>query len=221
LIKARALTRTYRRGSETIDALKGIDLDIGPGEFVCVLGPSGAGKTTLLNLCGLMDRPTKGALSVAGVPISGNGRALSEARMDSLRRRNIGFVFGEFFLIPGLSALQNVELPMLWTGKTDSPRARELLEKVGLGHRINHTPRELSGGEMQRVAVARALSNKPKLLLADEPTANLDTRTRDDIFGLLRELNAGGLTVVLATHDTEIAGRSDRVIRLDEGRVIE
>lgn len=221
MIEAHGLTRTYKRGAETIDALRGVDVEIGSGEFVCILGPSGAGKTTMLNLFGLMDRPTKGGLSVAGVPISGSGRRLPESKMDSLRRQNIGFVFGEFFLIPTLSAIQNVELPMLWGGKTDSGRARELLDRVGLGHRIGHTPRELSGGEMQRVAVARALSNNPKLLLADEPTANLDTRTRDDIFDLLVELNASGLTVVLATHDREIADRSGRVIRLDDGEVIE
>jgi putative ABC transport system ATP-binding protein len=214
-VVARGLVREYRRGVERIRALKGIDITISQGEFVGVVGHSGAGKTTLLNLAGLMDRPTSGGLTVLGHDVGRSG-----AGMDRLRRENIGFVFQEFFLMPSLTALENVLLPALWSGVDRRQRARELLELVGLGRRVNHRPGELSGGEMQRVAVARALVNSPRLLLADEPTGNLDTKTRDEVLGLLAELNRdSGLTVVVATHDTGLQSRFARVIRLEDGEV--
>jgi len=215
-VEAKGLVRVYRRGAEEIRALDGIDLSIGQGEFTGVVGHSGAGKTTMLNLMGLMDRPTKGSLSVLGHDVTRRG-----VKLDALRRKNVGFVFQEFYLMPALSALENVLLPTMWGGGGSKDRARKLLEQVGLGKRMTHRPTELSGGEMQRVAVARALINSPKLILADEPTGNLDTKTRDDIFGLLLALNRdSGLTVVVATHDTSLESRFTRVIRLEDGKVV-
>lgn len=216
-VRARGLARVYRRGAERIRALKGIDLDVAPGEFLGVVGHSGAGKTTLLNLLGLMDRPGAGSLSVLGHDITG-----SRVRMDALRRENIGFVFQEFYLISTLTALENVLLPGMWGGSDGrlKDRAKALLERVGLAKRMTHRPSELSGGEMQRVAVARALVHGPKLLLADEPTGNLDTKTRDELFGLLRELNdRENLTVVVATHDRGLEDRFSRLVRLEDGNV--
>ena len=213
-VEASGLTRVYSRGAETIRALKGIDLDVQSGEFIGVVGHSGAGKTTLLNLLGLMDRPTEGRLSVLGRDVTRRG-----VRLDALRRENVGFVFQDFYLMPTLTALENVLLPTMWGGGPGrQARAKELLERVGLKQRMTHRPGELSGGEMQRVAVARALINSPKLLLADEPTGNLDTKTRDDIFFLLVDLNRGsGLTVIVATHDMGLESRFSRVVRLEDG----
>lgn len=219
VVRAEKLSKHYHRGSEEIQALKGVDISIAPGEFVCLLGPSGAGKTTTLNLFGLMDQPTSGRLEVVGNTVGEGSSAGSEAERDHLRRDNIGFIFQQFYLMPTLTAIENVEMPQFWSGKIDRARVRELLERVGLGHRMTHRPTELSGGEQQRVAIARALINHPKLLLADEPTGNLDTRTRDDIFSLFQALSREGLSIVLATHDMELAERVDRVIRLEEGRI--
>ncbi|MBI3944471.1 MAG: ABC transporter ATP-binding protein [Armatimonadetes bacterium] len=221
VVKAEGLAKVYRRGTEEIRALKGIDVTIGPGEFVCLLGHSGAGKTTTLNLFGLMDRPTEGDLEVVGHAVGEGAGRVTEDDLDRIRRDNVGFIFQQFYLMPTLSALENVEMPQLWTGKADRTRAKDLLERVGLSHRTTHRPSELSGGEQQRVAVARALINEPKLLLADEPTGNLDTRTRDDIFTLFQELAGEGLAILLATHDVELAERVGRVVRLEEGRVVE
>lgn len=220
IVDARRLARVYRRGSESIRALDGVDVRVEPGEFVCVLGHSGAGKTTMLNLFGLMDRPTEGRLAVAGNLVSGEEvHAPSEDWLDTIRRCNIGFIFQQFHLMPTLSAVENVNMPLLWSGRKDTEKAKSLLRRVGLERRMNHRPAELSGGEQQRVAVARALVNDPRLLLADEPTGNLDTRTRDGIFELFRELSGEGLAIVLATHDVELARRVDRVIHLREGRI--
>ncbi len=218
MIEAIGLTRVYRRGAERVRALKNIDFKVEPGEFLGVVGHSGAGKTTLLNLIGLMDRPTEGRLNVLGHDVTAR-----RVRLDALRLRNIGFVFQEFYLIPTLTVLENVLLPGMWSGanRRFRERASGLLERVGLAKRMMHRPGELSGGEAQRVAIARALVNEPKLLLADEPTGNLDTRTRDDIFGLLRELNQReGLTVVVATHDRGLEDRFGRLVRLEDGNVV-
>jgi putative ABC transport system ATP-binding protein len=216
----RGLGKVYRRGAEQIHALRDITLDLAAGGFYCVLGPSGAGKTTLLNQFGVMDVPSAGTLTVAGKTVFAEGEVrLPERARDRLRRENIGFIFAEFFLMPTLTAVENVQMPLLWSGRQDRKYAIELLERVGLGHRLDHVPGELSGGEMQRVAIARALINRPCLLLADEPTGNVDTKTRDGIFELFRELNADGLTIVLATHDRELAQRIDRVVQLREGRI--
>jgi putative ABC transport system ATP-binding protein len=219
--EAVGVSKLYHRGAEEIRALTELDLALDPGTFSCVLGPSGAGKTTLLNLLGVMDVPTGGTLRVVGQTIAADGKVrLPEGKRDQLRRENIGFIFTEFFLMPTLSALENVQMPLLWSGRDDRGYAGQLLERVGLGHRLHHRPGELSGGEMQRVAIARALINRPKLLLADEPTGNVDTKTRDGIFELFRELNGDGLTIVLATHDRELATRIDRVVPLQEGRIV-
>ncbi|MHB0935771.1 MAG: ABC transporter ATP-binding protein [Armatimonadota bacterium] len=218
---ATRLGKVYRRGAEEIHALQDISVEFRQGQFYCVLGPSGAGKTTLLNLLGGMDVPTTGSLAIAGSTVMKEDRVkLSESERDRLRRENIGFIFTEFFLMPTLTAVENVLMPLLWSGKEDRQYAVELLERVGLGHRLTHRPGEMSGGEMQRVAIARSLINHPKLLLADEPTGNVDTKTRDSIFELFRELNGEGLAIVLATHDRELAGRIDHVINLREGRIV-
>ena len=240
IVDATGITKTYRRGNEEIRALKGVDVSLAPGEFVCLLGHSGAGKTTMLNLFGLMDRVTEGKLEVAGHQISGHGLTgptcptcptgtknqerrtyLPEDALDKIRRENVGFIFQQFYLMSTLTATENVEMPLIWSGASKPGRGRQLLERVGLGHRMNHKPSELSGGEQQRVAIARALVNDPKLLLADEPTGNLDTKTRDSIFELFRELNEEGLAIILATHDAELAQRVDRVINIEEGRIIQ
>jgi putative ABC transport system ATP-binding protein len=216
--EAERLSKVYRRGAEEIRALEDLSFTLRPGEFHVVLGPSGAGKTTLLNLLGVMDVPTSGTLRVAGETVMEKGTVrLSEGGRDRVRRGSIGFIFTEFFLMPTLTALDNVRLPLLWTGTRDTGYARDLLVRVGLGHRLTHRPSELSGGEMQRVAIARALCNRPRLLLADEPTGNLDTRTRDGILELFQELSADGLSIVLATHDHELVRGADRVLHLDEG----
>ena len=214
------LTKVYKRGAEQIHALKGIKLKVDKGDFICLLGPSGAGKTTLLNIIGCMDTPTSGGLRIAGRNIVTDGKPeIRGGALDSFRRRHIGFIFTDFFLIPTLSAMENVEMPLLWSGKKTKNKAKELLETVGLSHRLTHHPHELSGGEMQRVAIARALVNDPNILLADEPTGNLDTKTRDTILDLFKKLNENGLTIILATHDHDIAERVKKVIRIDEGRL--
>lgn len=220
VVTAERLRKTYPLGAAHVEALKGVDLELKRGEFTVLLGPSGAGKTTTLNLLGCLDRPTGGSLSVAGQTVFAEDRGPGESRLDSLRRKHIGVVFTEFFLLPTLTATENVALPLLWSGKRNGGRAEELLRAVGLEHRLTHYPSELSGGEMQRVAITRALVNEPDLLLADEPTGNLDTRTRDEIFEVLQRLNRDrGLTILLATHDRELAARFPRVIHLRDGRV--
>ncbi len=220
VVKAVNLQKDYPLGRQPVHALRGIDLTLQRGDFALLLGPSGAGKTTTLNLLGCLDRPTGGELAVAGSAVYGNGRQMRESEMDRMRREHIGLVFTEFFLLATLTALENVTLPMLWRGKTDRKKAKELLEAVGLAHRMTHRPPELSGGEMQRVAIARALVNDPDLLLADEPTGNLDTGTRDEILQVLRTLNQErGLTVLLASHDTELTRQVSRVIRIADGRI--
>jgi len=225
VVKAQGLVKHYLLGKRPVPALRGIDLELTRGQFAVLLGPSGAGKTTTLNLVGCLDRPTAGSLTVAGQSISGNGSRPGEGRLDALRRRHIGFVFSDFHLLTTLTATENVQVPLIWrdgstTGRA-CDRACELLERVGLGHRFTHRPDELSGGEMQRVALARALVNEPTLLLADEPTANLDTRTRDEILELLAQLNADGLTILLATHDRELADRGDTVLHIADGLIEE
>ncbi|HCA48295.1 MAG TPA: macrolide ABC transporter ATP-binding protein [Armatimonadetes bacterium] len=220
LVHATGLSRTYTVGRREIPALRGVDFSINRGEFVVLLGPSGAGKTTTLNLVGGLDRPTGGSLSVAGEVVADGSVHAKESRLNALRREHLGFVFAEFHLLPTLSALENVQVPLIWADESGRDRAEALLCRVGLGHRLTHRPDELSGGEMQRVALARALINQPALLLADEPTANLDTNTRDEIFGLLRELSDEGLAILFATHDHELAERGDTVLRLSDGVIV-
>jgi putative ABC transport system ATP-binding protein len=214
IIRADRISKTYRMGSEPVTALHDIDLSIAAGDFVVLMGPSGCGKTTMLNLFGCIDVPTSGTLHVFGEDVS----AMGERRRAELRLRRIGFVFQRFYLLPMLTAFENVELPMIEAKVARaerSERARSLLERVGLAHRLKHRPHQLSGGEMQRVAIARALANQPELVIADEPTGELDRKTGASILALIKELQTGGLTVVMATHDPHAAELGDRVIQME------
>jgi putative ABC transport system ATP-binding protein len=211
------VTKSYRRGKDTVDALKGIDLTIADGDQLVIQGPTGGGKSTLLQMLGGLDRPTSGAVELDGVDLAG----LGEARLTKVRSENIGFIFQSFNLIPTLTAQENVETALVPMGvKTGQRRARaaQALESVGLGERLHHLPSELSGGQQQRVAIARALVKEPKVLLADEPTGNLDEGTRDDIMGLLEGLwRDRGLTFILVTHDSGIAKRAPRLATIRKG----
>jgi putative ABC transport system ATP-binding protein len=220
LITCRGIKRDYRMGNNVVQALRGVDLDIAPGEFVAIMGPSGSGKSTFMNLIGALDTPTAGALSINGVDIG----TLDSDQLAVLRNRTIGFVFQQFMLLPKTTALDNVKLPLLYTrmgGDEKQRRAEAALHRVGLENRMDHTPNQLSGGQQQRVAIARALVNRPRMVLADEPTGALDTVTADEIMQLFTELNAEGVTVVLVTHEEEIAAHARRVIRFRDGVVIE
>jgi putative ABC transport system ATP-binding protein len=216
-ISAHKLKKVYSTAFEKIVALKEIDLEIKKGEFVTIMGPSGAGKTTFLNLVGYLDRPTSGRLDILG----GNSIELKEGRLSHIRVDKIGFVFEEFFLISSLNALENVQLPLIFAKKLKNNHNPEtLLKRVGLDHRLTHFPNELSGGELQRVAVARALANNPEILLADEPTGNLDTKNAQGLFDLFRELNKEeGLTIVVATHNNRLGHSTDRIIHLKDGKI--
>jgi len=220
LIEARSLVKTYRMGDQVVHALNDVSLDIGEGEFVAIMGASGSGKSTLMNILGCLDRPSAGTLRLAGEEVEGlDGDALA-----SIRNRRIGFVFQQFNLLPRTSAADNVELPMVYAGvKPAERRTRALaaLQRVGLGDRAMHTPAELSGGQQQRVAIARALVNQPRLILADEPTGALDTQTSEDIMRLLAELNAQGMTIVMVTHEADIAMWARRRIVFRDGRIVE
>jgi len=218
LLQARGLKRHYRRGSETVKALDGVDLDILPGEMVSVLGPSGSGKTTLVNLLSCLDVPTEGTLTLAGKSVTG----LSEDRLADVRRGVLGFIFQKFHLIPTLTVAENVELPLMFLKKpVDRAATQKVLELVGLGSRAKHLPKELSGGEMQRVAIARALIAQPKILIADEPTGNLDKANGDAIFRLFRKLaEEQGLTLIITTHNLALGYEADRVITLEDGRIL-
>ncbi len=216
LIIANSVAKIYRRGREEIRALDNVSFAIAGGEFVAITGPSGAGKTTLLNILGCMDTPTSGALSIRGREAG----KLSEREQTLLRRREIGFVFQHFGLIPTLTVAENVALPALFARKQNNGRINELLERVGLAGRRSHRPHELSGGEMQRVAIARALVNNPALILADEPTGNLDSGTGDSIIDLFRQLNDQGLTIIVVTHNETMAGAAQRRLALRDGRLV-
>jgi len=220
LIEARELTKTYVMGDQTVHALRGVSLDIEEGSFVAIMGASGSGKSTLMNILGCLDLPSTGEYRLAGEAVQG----MQGDQLASIRNRRIGFVFQQFNLLPRTSALENVELPMVYAGvKAQQRQARAMaaLQKVGLGERAMHTPAELSGGQQQRVAIARALVNAPQLILADEPTGALDSRTSDDIMRLLSDLNAQGMTVVLVTHEADIAAWARRKIVFRDGCVIE
>ena len=221
-VEAEGLTRIYKRGGEEVRALDGVSFRVRDGEFVSIVGPSGSGKTTLLNLLGCMDAPDRGTLRLAGHEVG----AINERARTRLRRDHIGFVFQHFGLMPTLTVHENVALPGLfgrgiWPGRhqTVDARADELLERVSLAHRRNHRPHELSGGEMQRVAIARSLLNTPRLLLADEPTGDLDSATGESIIELLRELNRDGLTILVVTHNSLLAAVAEHQISLRDGRL--
>lgn len=219
IIELTGVTKSYARGDEELQILKGITLHIAKGDFVAIIGPSGSGKSTLMNTIGLLDIPTSGTYSLDGVStvkMSDNGLA-------ELRNRKIGFIFQQFNLLPRLSAIENVELPMIYAGITAKQRreqAQRMLEKLGMGQRGHHKPSELSGGQQQRVAIARALAISPSLILADEPTGALDSKTGIEVLELIQELNQQGNTIVLITHDNHIADHAKRVVTLRDGEII-
>jgi putative ABC transport system ATP-binding protein len=220
LIEARDLSRVYNLDAGRVVALDGVTLDVEEGEFVSVMGPSGSGKSTFMNLVGCLDRPSSGRYRLGGTAVE----SLNADGLAALRNRAIGFVFQQFNLLPRTDALGNVELPMIYAGterKARRERALAALARVGLADRSHHRPQQLSGGQQQRVAIARALVNAPSLLLADEPTGALDSRTATEILGLFQDLNREGVTVVLVTHDSEVARHARRVVRFRDGRVVE
>ncbi len=219
LIEVRALYKIYRSGPDEVRALDGIDLTIGRGEMTAVIGASGSGKSTLMNILGCLDTPTKGLYRLDGQDV---GR-MKDRGLSAIRNQKIGFIFQGFNLISSLSALENVELPLLYRGASRSKRrklAEAALKQVGLGQRMHHRPAELSGGQQQRVAIARAIAARPPVILADEPTGNLDSRSGEQIMDILRELHAQGRTVVLITHDPSIAAASPRSIQIRDGKII-
>jgi putative ABC transport system ATP-binding protein len=211
------VVKEYESGDRTLRALEGVSLSVDPGEFVAIVGPSGSGKSTLLNTLGLLDAPTAGRVALDGTPASD----LSTGERTTMRRETIGFVFQSFYLVPTLSAVENVMVPRLLVGDPAATRrrARGLLDRVGLGDRLDHRPNELSGGQKQRVAVARALVNDPDLLLADEPTGNLDHDTGERVLEVFADIAADGVAVVTVTHDEQVTGYADRIVRLVDGHV--
>jgi putative ABC transport system ATP-binding protein len=220
IVQVHDLVREYRMGDETVAALRGVTFTVHQTEYAAIVGPSGCGKSTLLNLLGVIDRPTRGTVAIAGERVD----QLGDARATDFRLRRIGFVFQRFYLMPALSARENVELPLAEAGvgkRERRERAMTLLEYVGLGARERHRPSQLSGGEQQRVAIARALANSPKLLLADEPTGELDARTGMEMIGLFERLNADGTTIVVVTHDEVLARAAKRVIHMQDGLILD
>ncbi len=216
VIKVEGLCKEYRMGDSIVHALREVSLEIHSGEFVAIMGPSGSGKSTFMNMIGCLDRPTSGAYFLDGQEVS----RLGDNAQADIRNKFIGFVFQSYNLLPRTSALKNVEMPLMYAGKKNRTQlAKSALEKVGLAQRMDHKPNELSGGQQQRVAIARAISNDPVILLGDEPTGNLDTRTGEEIMALFQDLNRAGKTIIIVTHEDEIAQHCSRVIRFRDGRV--
>jgi len=219
MIAVEGVWRTYRTGPERVEALRGVSLDVAPGAFVAICGPSGSGKSTLMSILGCLDRPTSGRYLLEGVEVA----SLEDDALAVLRNRRIGFVFQTFNLLPRMTALRNVELPMVYSGLSREERyqrAQEALVAVGLAGRMGHRPSELSGGEQQRVAIARALVNRPAIILADEPTGNLDRTAGEEVMAVFRRLVEGGATILMVTHNQRIAEQAHRVIQLEDGRVV-
>jgi putative ABC transport system ATP-binding protein len=219
MIELKNIVKTYGRGTQQLTILKGTSLTVETGDFVAIVGPSGSGKSTLMNMIGLLDVPTSGSYTLDGVATE----KMSDNQLASLRNRKIGFIFQQFNLLPRLTAIENVELPMIYAGyskKQRRERAREMLELLGMGERWHHKPSELSGGQQQRVAIARALAVSPSLLLADEPTGALDSRTGNEVLELILQLNEQGNTIVLITHDPHIANNARRVVSLRDGEIV-
>ena len=220
MIRMRAIRKVYSTGRVEVEALRGVDLDIGGNEYVAVVGPSGSGKSTLMNIIGCLDTPTSGEYVLSGETVAG----LDRNRLAEIRNRRVGFVFQNFNLLPYATALENVELPLLFAGVGTAERrarAEEMLRRVDLADRLDHKPTELSGGQMQRVAIARALVNKPAIVLADEPTGNLDSASGKAIVSLFAELHASGQTIVMITHDQAVARLASRVVQIRDGLVVE
>lgn len=216
IIRLQSITRDFALGNQTVKVLKGIDLQIQRGEYVALMGPSGSGKSTMMNLLGCLDTPTSGTYELNGTDVS----RLSDNELAEIRNKEIGFVFQTFNLLPRSTALENVSLPLVYAGEANNQRksrATEVLGQVGLSDRMDHRPNQLSGGQRQRVAVARAMVNKPSIILADEPTGNLDSKTSVEIMGLLEDIHKQGNTIILVTHEEEIAREAKRIIRLRDG----
>lgn len=219
MIQLDNVVKTYQRGEQELKVLKGITLSVEEGEFVAIIGPSGSGKSTLMNIIGLLDIPSEGIYTIDGVEAEG----LSDNQMASLRNEKIGFIFQQFNLLPRLTAIENVELPMIYAGLSKSDRremAQNMLEMLGMGERGHHKPSELSGGQQQRVAIARALATSPAMILADEPTGALDSRTGKEVLELILELNEKGNTIILITHDSHIAAHAKRIVTLRDGEIV-
>jgi putative ABC transport system ATP-binding protein len=221
VVAAKDITKVYQMGEIEVHALRGLSINIAPGEILSIMGPSGSGKSTLMNILGCLDRPTSGEYSLNGESVA----TLSDDQLAEIRNRGVGFVFQSFNMLPRATALANVELPLRYAelnGRNRKQIAKQALEAVGLGDRIRHRPNELSGGEQQRVAIARALVNDPAIIMADEPTGNLDTKSGDEIMALLKNLNKErGTTLIIITHDPEIAEQTNRIVSLRDGLIVE
>lgn len=222
IIEAKNLKKIYKRGAEAIAAINDLCLDVFRGDFLAIVGPSGSGKTTLLHLLGCLENPTSGLLKVDGKTIFEDGQSLTESELTRIRRPLFGYIFQKFYLIPTLTVLENTLVSQIFYRKPATRQtAIELLNRLGLGNRLNHRPNELSGGEMQRLAIARALINQPQVLLADEPTGNLDSERSQEIGDILKSLNeVSGLTIILVTHNPELAQRAKKLIKLKDGRIV-
>ncbi len=222
-IEAISLKKVYSRGSEKIPAVNDVSLQVRQGDFISIIGPSGSGKTTLINLLGFLDNPTSGELHLGGRPIFNHSKPLTERELTKIRRETFGYIFQNFYLIPTLTVIENVMLPLAFYRKPGTENeAANLLKLLGMEHRKDHLPGQISGGEMQRVAIARAMVNRPEILLADEPTGNLDTKRSAEIVQVLQELNRrGDLTVIMVTHNPELAGYADRMLEMKDGQIFE
>ncbi len=218
IVRLDCVTKTYDLGRIQVEALKDVTIGIKPGEYLSIMGPSGSGKSTLLNLLGCLDRPSRGAYFIDGTDVS----SLDDDSLSAIRNHKLGFVFQSYNLIPQLTVVENIEVPLYYQGTSETESramAEDLADKMGLRDRIEHKPMELSGGQQQRVAIARALANDPVMILADEPTGNLDTATGDEVLALMDELHGEGKTLVVVTHDGDVACRSKRIIRMRDGRI--